>query len=207
MTQRQGTAVDTQKPDSLVLPDDLNGWALTEFTTEQRSRSSIFGEHSRIWTYRAPVGDVRISFDYPFGSWHDLRVCYEGTGWSIVSTNSHSCRVAGGPSIEFLDVEMKRSDGQVGYLVFGEFENTGRPVDPMTLTDGSGLPLVSYLQRGLKDRWAKRMVDFGVPIRTYQLQMLSVSHANSSPYERTVIVDQFKSALGLAYSAVVKGVD
>lgn len=199
---RAAVAVSTEKSDALVLPEQLADWTQTDFKTDKRSASSIFGEHSRIWTYNASFGDVTAAFDYPFGSWHDLRVCYQGTGWTVVSTTKHEAQIEGASApLEFLEVSMKQTDGQSGYLLFAEFENSGRPVSPMTVADGAGLPLYSYMTEGLKDRWSKSMVDFGMNNRTYQFQMLHTGDAELSAYERSQVIEQFQSALDFAYKA------
>lgn len=196
----QASAVSAEKADAFVLPENLADWSQTDFETEKRGAASIFGEHSRTWTYEAPFGAVQASFDYPFARWHDLRVCYSGTGWTMATTTKHETQIAGLP-VEFLEVDMQQTDGKSGHLLFAEFENTGRPVSPMTVADGGGLPVMSYLTAGLKDRWSKSMVDFGQSNRTYQFQMLYTGDAPLTQNERSILLEKFQTALEIAYQA------
>jgi hypothetical protein len=71
--------------DAAVVPPD---WKLVRFSSDRRSdlfRWDNWGQYSR--TYELEDNDgirYQVSCDFMFGPhWHDLRVCYRGTGWQI----------------------------------------------------------------------------------------------------------------------------
>lgn len=76
------------------LPEELQGWKRLDFRSEKRSMGSIYGEHSRTWTYAGVVKSGEsatqqrqfltvVSLDFPFENRHDLTKCYRGRGWTI----------------------------------------------------------------------------------------------------------------------------
>ena len=68
-----------------ISPD---GWELVSFSSDRRSdlfRWDNWGQYSRTFELKDQDGfTYQLSCDFMFGPhWHDLRVCYRGTGWKI----------------------------------------------------------------------------------------------------------------------------
>lgn len=63
------------------MPLQIGALQLVNYSVEHRKEADVFGEHSRSWQYAAGDLSVRLSVDYPFMEWHDLRACYTGIGW------------------------------------------------------------------------------------------------------------------------------
>ncbi len=68
-----------------IVPAD---WELVSFSSDRRSdlfRWDNWGQYSRTYELKDKDGFIYLlSCDFMFGPhWHDLRVCYRGTGWKI----------------------------------------------------------------------------------------------------------------------------
>jgi exosortase len=68
-----------------IVPED---WELVSFSSDRRSdlfRWDNWGQYSRTFELKDQDGfKYQLSCDFMFGPhWHDLRVCYRGTGWKI----------------------------------------------------------------------------------------------------------------------------
>lgn len=79
-----GNALDLDKSAPIVPTD----WELVSFSSDRRAdlfRWDNWGQYSRTYELKDQDGFVYLlSCDFMFGPhWHDLRVCYRGTGWKI----------------------------------------------------------------------------------------------------------------------------
>jgi exosortase len=76
--------LDLDSIDASSLPTQIAGWKQTGFRSETRGEDSIFGGMvSHIWQYSNGRRNVLVSVDGPYDDWHDLAVCYSGSGWQI----------------------------------------------------------------------------------------------------------------------------
>jgi hypothetical protein len=133
------------------LPKQIGPWQREgESTFESRDRNDPFGAHSRTWRYQTKSGLAAVvSFDYPFPEWHDLRICYRGTGWGVskVDTFTHAA-APGGDGLECMRCELTEPFEHRGYIWFGEFDQAGKPVP---------IKEVDWLSKGYTDvRWGNR---------------------------------------------------
>ncbi|MDY3552163.1 exosortase U [Gemmata sp. JC717] len=107
-----------------LLPVKVGAWERREFGTETRETHSFFGEYSQNWLYALPELAVKASLAYPFPGWHDLTWCYRSTGWQIDGQEVVApATVPGG----FVQVRMSKPGFRHGFLVFCEFDRSGRP--------------------------------------------------------------------------------
>lgn len=77
-------ALELDESAPIVPPD----WELVSFSSDRRSdlfRWDNWGQYSRTYELKDKDGfSYQLSCDFMFGPhWHDLRVCYRGTGWKI----------------------------------------------------------------------------------------------------------------------------
>ena len=111
------TALDLVADD---LPASFAGWTQVDFEAQHRDGSSVFGEHSRLWTYRSGPYLVRLSLDFVFPEWHELTACYAGTGWTIDSrsrSDDESTRMM---------ASLTKPDGEQAFLMFDLFDSEGQ---------------------------------------------------------------------------------
>ncbi|QEG27279.1 Transmembrane exosortase (Exosortase_EpsH) [Gemmata obscuriglobus] len=107
-----------------LLPAKVGEWERRDFGTETREAHNFFGEHSQNWLYSRPEMAVKSSLAYPFPGWHDLTWCYRSTGWQIDSQEVRTpANVPGG----FVQVRLSKPGFRHGFLVFCEFDRSGRP--------------------------------------------------------------------------------
>ncbi|MFC5050659.1 exosortase U [Rubritalea spongiae] len=62
---------------------DRPGWEVVSVDYEEREFDSIWGAFSTVWRTKYHDTQVIFALDYPFESWHDVRVCYSNLGWQV----------------------------------------------------------------------------------------------------------------------------
>lgn len=122
-----------------VLPDELGPWQRGSFEEVQRDAASIFGEHSRVFTYQNAESKLRLvaALDFPFSPpWHNLCGCYEGSGWTLLEQSVISLPTVSDGTTEdawrCVEARFGRRSGESGYLVFCFFDEDGLGVDAPT---------------------------------------------------------------------------
>lgn len=86
-------------------------------------------------TSREQAASAIAAVDFPFSDWHDLRVCYRGTGWTEDGeTVYHDAESP--DDIPYVEVHWKKSETDYGYLLFYLFDQQGNPLERRTYTVG-----------------------------------------------------------------------
>jgi exosortase len=99
------------------LPRDLEGWRRVSFQAIERKENVALGEHSKEWVYATPYGMARLSVDYPFRGWHNLAVCYVGSGW--YPGEEYAFRSDAQSSVnDFTQFTMRKLTGEQAVVVF-----------------------------------------------------------------------------------------
>lgn len=135
------------------LPQQIASWERIEYNTDDRDRSSDEGQYSRRWVYRYEDHVASVSVDFPFLGWHDTTRCYKSRGWTEEKRTVRRVKHGGA----FVQVDLSKSNGEVGYLLFSLFDGAGQAVEPRS-THWSGfrgklarsplLPLIGLGSRG-----------------------------------------------------------
>jgi exosortase len=160
-----------------TLTEKSGEWRLHGFAEETRNPGSAFGEFSKTWVYRRPMQQAVLSLDYPFPGWHDLTRCYTSQGWVV----EDEAVVQEGPGLPsgWVALRLTKPGYRFGYLVFTQFDGTGRVLAPRLA--GSQLSLHRHEQawRRLEDRLTGTTADVsGDPSGSvYQLQVFVESFA------------------------------
>jgi len=130
------------------LPVNFDGWEQTRFEVVKRSESNALGEHSRMWVYSTPFGIATLSVDYPFRGWHDLKTCYEGTGWS--TSEVLTSQTAGGHGIyDVTQFTLRKYSGESALVVFAAMNEKLKPV-PTREGGGATQTFVDKIQKALR---------------------------------------------------------
>jgi exosortase len=130
-------------------------WPVLNYHVEERQTGSIFGHFSHIWHARPPRNFSCVaSLDFPFLSYHDLSVCYRGSGWEVIGQRLIGLDSEGrllleeGKHGEFFELDLHRpAGGTSGFVVFGLMDQHGRvaePPRPMSLS----ARIIQHLRRG-----------------------------------------------------------
>ena len=135
------------------LPQRLGNWERSEYRAHDRERNSDEGEYSRQWVYRSEDQAASVSVDFPFVGWHELTRCYKSRGWREVKRTVRRGDEAG----PFVQVDLSKPNGEMGYLLFSLYDGAAQPVEPRT-THWRGLrgklarsPLLPLLGLGRRD--------------------------------------------------------
>ena len=178
--------------DKSYLPESIGaGWVQQpESTFEKRDRDNPFGAHSRTWQYRNKQGLVGvISFDYPFPEWHDLRLCYTATGWTMEKSEMFNVQTAPDAKMECVKFEIRKPFEERGYGWFTEFDQTGRPI-PIRVPDlNKTYAQIRWGERldAVRDRWLSLVGKATAPpsyMDVLQVQVLVKNFGQLSPEQK-----------------------
>jgi len=98
------------------------------FTTQDRARGDLMGQHSRVWTFSMDGFEQIASLDLPFRSWHELWMCYQLTGWKDLGHQMVNVNTDGSPlDWPYFEVLLQHQDGGYAVLHFSHFLQNGEP--------------------------------------------------------------------------------
>jgi exosortase len=178
-------AVREMLPTKSSLPSQLLGCRQTGFDVADRDIASIFGSHSRIWSYVSSIGSHDVSLDLPFTGWHALWGCYERTGWTKLSSVLIQSDVQGLPlKSPFYEVQLRKNDGTFAILQFSLFDENGTPILEGNVNINNAI--TDRVQRAIRTIMMRtgeqQQLDFN---RTsFQFQVLS--RCNDQPNDQTI---------------------
>ena len=187
-----------------ILPDEIAGW--TRITAESPlpvKTDYEQGVFSHIWRYERGELTATVSLDYPFLDYHDIRLCYVGSGWAIVDTRVRKDS-AGIPEM----VNSLGRDGITGDLLYSTVDQTGTwlddsgersPYDPQgNSLEGGAWTQLLYRLRQLP------LLKGGHPSLNCRIQLLSVSPRSPSPAEKERLLSLFHGARALLTQQFLK---
>lgn len=172
------------------LPPELHGWKQIDYKPVVRDRHHREGEMSRQWTYQAPWGLVKVSFDFPFDGPHTLLECYRATGWTPSVLRTVPASETPGA---FQQVVLKRREFEVGSLIYGDWDDQGSLVTPR---EDAKAKTIS--QRFLASVW-NRITPAATgpaitPVNSYQFQVLVTSEFPIGESEQAELLQFFLTA-------------
>jgi len=112
------------------LPRSLYLSRRVRFSTADRvkDQAGLMGQHSRIWTYEMDDVSQNVSLDMPFRGWHALWLCYEATGWTVLSSNQIQIDSNGEPlTWPYFEINLQNQVGEFAVLHFALFDEEGKP--------------------------------------------------------------------------------
>jgi hypothetical protein len=187
-----------------TMPEELAGWrratGSTAFTVRDATEAMVvFGEHSRTWKYQRGNLVAVVSFDYPFPVWHDLRMCYQMTGWTISENEQFTdSSTAHFGDLECISTRLTRPVERNAYLWFGEFDLNCQPVVP---SDSPMSAAYRWRERmkSMTRRW-ESLTGKNVDPETrannvLQVQVLTESYGPLNPTERADVQKLFGAVL------------
>lgn len=166
--------------DEDTLPDRVLDWNRVGFQQTERDLVSNLGRHTSAWTYQRGATSAVVSFDYPFVGWHHLTDCYRAQGWEIRSRSVKPPPQGYEPDLSLVEVKLRRPSGENGYLLFQQFDARGNPVRP---PDKNAWTFES-LMTALQNRLSTRLMQLGVNLSTYQVQVFVSGEASLDPTRR-----------------------
>ncbi|MCU0978009.1 MAG: exosortase U [Pirellulaceae bacterium] len=170
------------------MPAELDGWSLVDYAPVERGRDDQNGHFSSEWRYRREPLECRVSVDYPFHGWHELTICYTGSGWGVVNRREVTDEQ---PRVE---TELSKPTGEYGWLLFALFGPTGECLEPSRGNDARWPSLQEKLARSPLGSWLLGRRYGGVVEATYQVQVFASSAVGLSAAQRADVQRLFLAA-------------
>ena len=112
-----------------ALPEEILGWRFQRFQpalpSEQLPDGQFWWTHS--WTYRRNQLDSLVAFDQAnWRSWHELTMCYQAIGWTLV--NRQFVSISDAASV--VQATFEKPTHEKATLVFSLFAQDGSLIQP-----------------------------------------------------------------------------
>jgi len=109
-----------------ALPAEIENWRLVSYRSEVRDRESIWARYSAFWIYTDGSHEVEISINNPYAGWKDLRECYRGIGWDIVSEQVHTDP----KDRSWFEIAIANQYGRHQFITYAMFALNGEVIPP-----------------------------------------------------------------------------
>jgi len=146
---------------NLSLPDSLAGWQRTSSTSGDPSWAQSYGFRSANWQFQHNGVTATVAADYPLDGFHNVKGCYIGNGWQVLSEKEALLPPAG-EDLHALRLELQRSL-QYAVVLHSVINAEGQWLS-------APLSVASRFQE-----------DLGPPQKGYRVQLITVGYAPVSP--------------------------
>ncbi len=68
----------------LSMPTQLAGWQRINADVGDQTLIETLGVHSTLWHFQRLGSEAVVAVDYPLEGFHNVKVCYVGTGWQVL---------------------------------------------------------------------------------------------------------------------------
>lgn len=110
-----------------ILPAQIDGFKISDYSTETRPNDSNWGEFSNLWHFRGYGMSGVVSCDHPFLDWHYLNLCYTGNGWTVAAADE----LSDDPQWHAATFRMQDDQqGRHGQVIYSHFTANGEPLQP-----------------------------------------------------------------------------
>ncbi len=121
------------------LPEELQGWTLTEFQQRERAMLDPSGRSSSQWRYHREPLACQIAIEYPFSGWYELTRRYTASGWQPLARRLLDAQGEPDPEGVYVEVELSMPTGEYGWLLFGLLDQRGHDRSPVSDRDWRGV--------------------------------------------------------------------
>ena len=156
-TSLVSTSALIERGATFTMPEQIGSWRRLDSERPTTVKVESKDVQSQAWHYQNGDLVATVALDYPFKGYHDVTICYTGSGWDIVK---HETRLAaaspdGSP---FVEARMQKELVAKAFLLFSTLDERGEWIDG------------SYVKRNMMERFRGESSD-----TTYRVQMI-VSH-------------------------------
>jgi exosortase len=104
--------------------------------TKRDTPEMYYADHSRTWVYASRRGQrVTLSLDYLYPEWHNLKICYEGIGWTVDADEDFEHPLPEQSSkLACVKLSMQRLPSRSGRVWYCSFDERGEPVERLSTT-------------------------------------------------------------------------
>ena len=119
------------QPEAFSLPGALEDWQIVPEDTEAGTSVETSGVRSRFWRFRRGNEMAVVALDYPFHGYHDVSICYAGSGWERVSRTPIPLVTFPGDAVRS---ELQRRSDEHALLIVSTVDTKGNFVENNALT-------------------------------------------------------------------------
>lgn len=153
-----------------VLPAEIEGFTVVNYSTETRSDNSNWGEFSNLWQCTGHGLSVVVSCDHPFLDWHYLNLCYTGNGWTVLPADE----LSDDPEWHAATFAMTEDQlGRHGRVIYSHFTADGDPMQPSNPGLSVGYLIDRVRQHAARGLWS--LLTDPDNRTTYQVQVFAES--------------------------------
>jgi hypothetical protein len=187
-----------------VLADEIVGWHFRRFEpalpSEQLPNGQFWWTHA--WNYHRNKLDALVAFDQAnWKSWHELTMCYQAIGWTLVNRQVVSISDA----VSVVQATFEKPTHERATLVFSLFAQdgsviqppeTGMPAAQENETDQSFTSLLNSRLTWKMPEGAQQSSNAETFERVLQCQVFAQHHATLSDEERHGLIELHLETLG-----------
>lgn len=110
----------------LSMPAQLAGWQRINSNLGDQTLIETLGVHTTLWHFQRLGSEAVVAVDYPLEGFHDVKICYVGTGWQVLNEEElflrqntedlHAVRLTMGKSLRHAVVYHSVMDAQGHWL-------------------------------------------------------------------------------------------
>ena len=142
---------------TFTMPEQIGNWRRLDSERPTTVKVESKEVESQSWHYQNGDLVATVALDYPFKGYHDVTICYTGSGWDIVRHETHPA-AASPDGAPFVEARMQKDLVAKAFLLFSTLDERGEWVDG------------SYVKRNMMERFRGDSSD-----TTYRVQMI-LSH-------------------------------
>ena len=190
------------------LPQNIAGWTLCSDPKPIPLKTAYEdGVYSHIWRYEKDGVISTISLDYPFYDYHDVRICYIGSGWTVKESKLHGSRESR-DQIPRMEVLLEKENGLKGELLYSTVDQTGKwrdEIEQRAAYDPEGRTLEGGVLNRLSYRINQQKVfTNGDGILNYRIQLLASCQGGHDTEQQRQVTKLFEAVRTLLADQFVK---
>lgn len=168
-----------------TMPEQIGNWKRLDSERPTTTQVESKDVRSQAWHYQNGDLIATIALDYPFKGYHDVTICYTGSGWDIVS---HAvCPAASSPDgSAYVVSKMQKDIVAKAHLMFSTMNERGEWVDG------------SYVRRNMMERFRGESAE-----TTYRVQMILSHYVPLSTAKEEQVTSFFLEARKLLREQVI----
>ncbi len=179
------TTALVQRGATFTMPAQIGNWRRLDSERPTSIKVESKEVQSQSWHYQNSDLVATLALDYPFRGYHDVTICYTGSGWEIVRnvTRPAAASPDGAP---FVEAKMQKDLVAKAALLFSTLDERGQWVDG------------SYIKRNTMERFRGESSD-----TTYRVQMIVPHYVPLSTAKEEQVLALFLEARKLLREQVM----
>ena len=190
------------------LPPEIAGWTLSSEAKPVPKKTAFEdGVYSHMWQYQRGGIVATISLDYPFFDYHDVRICYTGSGWTVKESRLQSAKDSK-DQIPGMEVSLEKENGLKGDLFYSTVDQFGKWLEESSQRaayDAHGRAFEGGLLNRVAYRFSQQQSPISDDTLNYRIQLVASSQGGLDTLQHAQAAKLFQEArLLLAEQFVVR---